>query len=306
MIIHFINVGYGDSILIEDQNKTVLIDAGGNREDMYSQPGTMRTIEYLKEKGIRKIDIIIITHFHEDHICGLPQVMKQIEVGQIWLNIVERNIPKQFIDRLKGIQNSDLKLFVEGISAYVDLISLADKKHIPILEVQNRYAYENIEIFGNHEDDQNIYKKKLSELFDENDLKKLEEKALWVDKTANANSLMVRIKGETGYALFMGDRVITRDTPDMQTILNDNIHADLLKVPHHGQKDCVDRILLKSITPKNVVITSDNNNTFGGGSPETVKLITAYYQDHNIHGSIQIVGKEMKNGKNKSELRFTI
>jgi len=74
--VHFIDVGQGDSILIQSPSgATVLIDGG---------PGNGMALAYLRQKGINRLDVVIATHPHEDHIGGLIQVMQVIPVGQIW------------------------------------------------------------------------------------------------------------------------------------------------------------------------------------------------------------------------------
>lgn len=67
--IHFLDVGQADSTLIELPNgHTMLIDGGNNNDsDMI--------IKYLKEKDIEKIDYLIGTHPHEDHIGGLDDII---------------------------------------------------------------------------------------------------------------------------------------------------------------------------------------------------------------------------------------
>lgn len=77
MQVHFIDVGQGDSELIQSPGgKTLLID-GGKRE---AGPAV---INFLKSHGVKKIDIIISTHPHEDHIGSLREVLRQFPVGLI-------------------------------------------------------------------------------------------------------------------------------------------------------------------------------------------------------------------------------
>ena len=69
--IHFIDIGYGDAILIQlPEDKTLLID-GGKPED------GEKIAAFLRARGIQKIDVLIITHFHRDHVGGLLTVLDQ-------------------------------------------------------------------------------------------------------------------------------------------------------------------------------------------------------------------------------------
>ncbi len=77
MTVHFIDVGQGDSILIDVGETEVLID-GGNRS-----PGV---VTYLKEYVDGELDVMVATHPHADHIGGLIAVLGEFQVEEIWLN----------------------------------------------------------------------------------------------------------------------------------------------------------------------------------------------------------------------------
>src|SRR3954451_16533728 len=66
--IDFLDVGQGDSILMRSpEGKTALVDAGPTKE------GAVRT---LKRRGIRSIDLVIVSHHHSDHYGGMDQVIR--------------------------------------------------------------------------------------------------------------------------------------------------------------------------------------------------------------------------------------
>jgi beta-lactamase superfamily II metal-dependent hydrolase len=80
LFVHFINVGYGDSMLVEFRDgRNILID-GGDRE------AGAKVAEYLKRRNIEKLDMVIITHPHPDHIEGLFSVIKNYEIDIIIAN----------------------------------------------------------------------------------------------------------------------------------------------------------------------------------------------------------------------------
>lgn len=79
--IHCIDVGQGDSTLIITPNeKNILIDGGGSED---YDVGNNTLIPYLLSIGIYKIDIMIISHFDTDHVMGLIEVAKSIDVDRI-------------------------------------------------------------------------------------------------------------------------------------------------------------------------------------------------------------------------------
>jgi competence protein ComEC len=81
--ISFIDVGQGDSILVSTPDgKHVLIDGGGKIKTSYSDFDIGEEVlkPYLLKHGIKKIDMMISTHSHYDHLLGLVPVMKNFEV----------------------------------------------------------------------------------------------------------------------------------------------------------------------------------------------------------------------------------
>jgi beta-lactamase superfamily II metal-dependent hydrolase len=75
--ISFINVGYGEAILLEDVEPgkapfVLLIDGGSAEPEEYEGgTGRIRAAEYLAKRGISHLDRAVITHPHEDHVPGL-------------------------------------------------------------------------------------------------------------------------------------------------------------------------------------------------------------------------------------------
>lgn len=73
-----LDVGQGDSIFIEcPSGKKLLVD-GGERK-----AGERVVIPFLRRKGVRHIDCVILTHAHEDHVGGLPAVLEEVGVGSV-------------------------------------------------------------------------------------------------------------------------------------------------------------------------------------------------------------------------------
>lgn len=101
--VNYIDVGQGDSIFIQLPNKeTMLIDAGEAYE-------VDNVINYLNNLGIKKIDYVVGTHPHTDHIGGLEEVINTFDVGSIYMPKVSSN-SKTFEDLLTTISNKGLKV----------------------------------------------------------------------------------------------------------------------------------------------------------------------------------------------------
>ena len=75
----FMYVGQADSTLIKYKNKTMLIDAGNNEDGK-------NIVKLLKDKGISKLDYIVGTHYDEDHIGGLDDIIENFDIGKFYLS----------------------------------------------------------------------------------------------------------------------------------------------------------------------------------------------------------------------------
>lgn len=110
MIVHYIDVGQGDSILIQVNDKNLLIDAGsGSSED--------DVVNYLNKNNIKKLDYVLATHPHEDHIGGMDEVIENFEVGEFYSPKVAANTKtfKNMINELNK-KNLKIKIVAEGMS----------------------------------------------------------------------------------------------------------------------------------------------------------------------------------------------
>jgi competence protein ComEC len=76
LTVHFIDVGQGDSELLQFAGKNVLIDAG-------TQEMGPRVESYLQNHGVTSLDLLIASHPHEDHIGGLITILNDIPIKQV-------------------------------------------------------------------------------------------------------------------------------------------------------------------------------------------------------------------------------
>lgn len=83
-----ISINHGDSILLRaSTGENALIDAG------YPEAGTLK---YLKDHNIDHLDLLIATHGHEDHIGGMPEVLRSVRVDRFIEN--GQVVPSTYFD----------------------------------------------------------------------------------------------------------------------------------------------------------------------------------------------------------------
>ncbi len=78
LAMHVIDVGQGDSIFIQFPNgSNMLVDAG-------PADAGPTVVRYLKDLDVRKIDILVLTHPHSDHLGGMKDILDAFEIGKVW------------------------------------------------------------------------------------------------------------------------------------------------------------------------------------------------------------------------------
>ena len=121
LTVYFFDAGKADAILLATENAAVLIDCG--------EKGFGSTLaDELAARGIEKLDLLIITHFDQDHVGGAAKVIGRIEIDKV----LQSNCPKdsgeynKYIRALKkaGIEpltvRETLSLSFDGVSITVD------------------------------------------------------------------------------------------------------------------------------------------------------------------------------------------
>lgn len=112
MSVHFMDVGQADSIFIElPDGKTMLVDAGGNSDGK-------RVCEYIRSRGGERIDYLVGTHPHADHIGGMDDVIREFEIGELYMPKVSAST-KTFDDVLDAAEEKEMKIKTAKAGKYI-------------------------------------------------------------------------------------------------------------------------------------------------------------------------------------------
>jgi competence protein ComEC len=87
-----LDVGQGDSLfVVSPRGKTMLIDGGGafggfaGQNNRGIDPGEEAVSPYLWSRGFQKLDVVALTHAHQDHLGGLTAILENFRVGRLWI-----------------------------------------------------------------------------------------------------------------------------------------------------------------------------------------------------------------------------
>ncbi|NBI29496.1 MBL fold metallo-hydrolase [Chengkuizengella sp. YPA3-1-1] len=233
-LVRFIDVGQGDSIIIQTpKNKVILVDGGGsfsfsksdeewrNRKDPY-EVGKDVVVPILKKQGVHQIDYLIMSHLDFDHIGGLIATIEKIPVNHIIFNgTIKDNETVQQIFRL------------------------AKEKKIPLYQVE----------FGEV--------LKLDQYTTLRFLHPAELDEVYLELEQNEQSIVFLLEMYQTKLLFTGDIDQFTEREILSRMNSSQTQIDILKVAHHGSKSSSSTEWLNYWQPKAAVISVGNHNLYG-------------------------------------------
>jgi competence protein ComEC len=221
LMITFIDVGHGDSVLIElPKGKRMLIDGGGSHDDRFDM-GKNVIAPLLWKKKIRRIDTLVLTHPDPDHLNGLNFIASNFSIDQFWDNGIQ------------GDSESHLRLKRTLLKKQVKWLSLNEKTlPEPIHGIQMTILNPPARKEG-HEKNQN-------------------------PTFLNNQSLVVKIQFRNVGILLTADiekeaeyRMIGKGAP---------IEVDIMKIPHHGSSSSSTVLFLEKVRPTYAVLSVGERN----------------------------------------------
>ena len=245
LLIYSIDVEGGQStLLVSPTGSSLLIDTGWP-----DQKSTDRILAAMQDAGISKLDRVLITHFHVDHVGGVPDLVKRVEVGE-------------FLDHGENREDSDITR--HDYAAYLKaiqgkprrIVHPGDTIDVPGLRIVVLTA------------DGNVIKAVPGIKPAPNPYCAAEPK--WtLDASENPRSAGILVAFGRFRFLDLGDLTKPKE---VELVCPDNPigHVDLYLTTHHGLDQSNSRAIVDAIHPRVAIM---NNGAHKGGSPEAWQTV---------------------------------
>jgi competence protein ComEC len=241
--IYFVDVEGGQATLfVTPERQSLLIDTGWQNNDARDAE---RIVAAAKDAGIAKIDFVLITHFHDDHVGGVPQLVARIPVGT-------------FIDHGENRETGNAAIW----HAYQQVLATGKYKHI-IAKRADVLPIQGIEAMVLAADGA-VIEKPLPGAGGANAACASKEQYP-ADQTENARSLGTIITFGKLRILDLGDLTSDKETQLMCPV-NKVGPVDIFVVSHHGSSSSNSPALVHGVTPRVAIM---DNGAAKGGAPSS-------------------------------------
>ena len=254
-----IDVGQGSATLFQfPGGVNMLIDGGGFYDSSFDM-GKLVIAPFLYAKRIRKIDIVVLTHPHPDHLQGLIYILKNFDVQEVWSTGVKAD---NDLYRLWEKTISEHKIKMKYLSSQTPSVNLSGAliHFLWPLPPKNREDLETSE----------------DEL--------------------NDSSVVMKITYAAESFLVTGDISSFVETRLIES--GQNLKSDILLVPHHGSKHSSSPDFIRAVSCRYAIISAGKRNVFRHPHPDVLdRYISAgihiFRTDKNGAISVETDGKTM-------------
>jgi competence protein ComEC len=223
----FLDVGQGDAAFVElPGGRNMLVDAGPRT---WTSDAGARFIEpFLKLKGVKRIDAILTSHPHSDHLGGVPYLMRRFDVGEV-IDAGSRATSSLFQEYLHLSDSLDIRRVIAQVGTPFDQSA--------------HYRLYLIHPSGEFAPRDSVSRPNL-----------------------NDESLVVKVMYGSTSLLFSGDAEAESEA-QMASVFGAFLRSDVLKVGHHGSITSSTEEYLDAIQPRYAIISVGARNKFKHPSP---------------------------------------
>ncbi|MBI3393733.1 MAG: DNA internalization-related competence protein ComEC/Rec2 [Nitrospirae bacterium] len=233
----FLDVGQGDAAWVRaPDGRVIVVDAGGAPDDA-PDPGRLAVEPALRRAGVRRIDVLVLSHAHRDHIGGARHLLGRFPVGEVW----------------------DAGLH-QDLSSYRGLLDEIDRRGVPV-RVLN-YPSPPVDFGG----------LRIDVLHPPAGYFPHSGRGAYADE--NSLSLVLRLSlGDVSF-LLPGD--VESEGEREIAAFGQGLRSTVLKVPHHGGRTSSTETLLAAVRPRLAVVSAGRRNRFGHPHAETLSRYDAF------------------------------
>lgn len=233
--VSMLNVGQADATLIQYKGKNMLIDTG----DVDSRDAL---VKQLKDKKVKTLDVVLITHPHGDHLGGMAALFKAFQIKQIYDNGQAANTA-MYKNYLKNIKTKNIayKALKKG-----DTITLGDDVKFAVLSPGKPFTKENT---------QGVSESGLT----------------------NDNSIVCKMTYGTFSIMFAGDAQKEVEEQLLKNYKGAELQANVLKVGHHGSKTSSSPAFVAAVKPADATISCGVNNQYKFPHKPTLDTLKKYH-----------------------------
>ena len=253
MTVKMLNVGQGDAILIQTPEQTVLIDTS----DLDEQD---KLRNELQKAGVKRIDKLILTHPHADHIGGVEGVvLRDYEVGEVYDNGMPSK-SKIYTRYMKILKQKNIKR--HGLAAG-DELDFGGGVKFKVYAPEKAVVEKGSKTTDNHD--------------------------------PNNESVVGRLIFGDFSMMFTGDAEKAEEMP-MVSSYGKELKSTVLKSGHHGSKTSSSKEFLREVAPEAALISCGTGNDYGHPHEPTMKKYRAmklkiYETDKNGTITVKTDGK---------------
>lgn len=237
-----LDVGQGDSIFVQTPSgRTLLIDGGGSNDEARADQtdiGERVLLPFLRYQGVNRLDIMVLTHPHGDHVGGLPAVLREVPVGVV-LDGTRLPYPtpaySAFLAQIKT-RHIPYQHAVRGMRLNLGDGTTADVLNPPAQDFP----------YGTNPD----------------------------NATVNNYSAVLRVTYGRTHVLLDGDAQLEAEESMLSAY--PDLTADVLKCGHHGAGNATGDDWLARVRPRYAVISCGLRNSFGHPHPDTLARLAAH------------------------------
>jgi beta-lactamase superfamily II metal-dependent hydrolase len=251
LTIDLIDVGQGDAMLIRTPEKVVLIDAG--KEDTVEP-----LLSFLREEGIARIDIVIGTHFHADHIGGIAKVVYG-EDGRAGTED-DRAPALHWWDRGGFSPNTSYSQAREAYRSVYKALDGRDASSFPKVDLGDGATLSVLASNG-------------SFLRPDGSIENI---ACGSDENCRSVGVLITVGG---FRLWTAGDLTGGGigTPDAEAVLLGSLGVvDVYRAHHHGSRTSSTQALLDTLQPRVILVSAGNQNTYCHPDPEVIQRLLRF------------------------------